>query len=120
MFVKAEEKYKNVYGIDYSSGGIKLAESIAKKSHVDIKYKVVDVLDKEQFNSVKFDIAIDKGTYDAIALNPENPTEKRMLYKDFVRRVLKENGTFIITSCNWTYEELVNFFTQDKGLKSCF
>lgn len=96
-----------------------MAESIAKKNHVDIKYEVVDVLDKEQFNSVKFDIALDKGTYDAIALNPDNPMEKRMLYKDFVRRVLKENGIFIITSCNWTYVELVNFFTQDKGLKSC-
>jgi len=92
-----------------------LAESIAKKNNVDIKYEVVDVLDKEQFNEIKFDVSIDKGTYDAIALNPENPMEKRLRYKDFVLRVLKENGTFIITSCNWTRDELINFFTQDKS-----
>ena len=77
---------------------------------------MIDILNKEEFPSRKFQIAIDKGTYDAVGLCPDNPKEKRYLYKDFLCSILQENATFIICSCNWTTQELIEFFTNDKGL----
>ncbi len=77
----------------------------------------MDVLNKDEYEKYlnKFDIGIDKGTYDAIGLCPSEPKTKRYLYKEFVRSILKENAYFIICSCNWTSNELIEFFTQDQG-----
>lgn len=50
------------------------------------------------------------GTYDAISLNPDNPKEKREKYIENTRRILSDEGYFIITSCNWTEEELITSF----------
>jgi len=75
----------------------------------------MDVLDKSQYPSKKFDIGIDKGTYDAIALCPDNSKEKRHMYKQFLCSILKPNGLFIITSCNWTSAELIEFFTKENS-----
>jgi hypothetical protein len=72
-------------------------------------------MDKTQFNEIKFDVAIDKGTYDAIALNPVDTKMKRFLYKEFLVRILMSDGLFIITSCNWSFDELVQFYTSDNG-----
>jgi len=74
----------------------------------------------------KFDVILDKGTFDAISLCPEDAEEKKKQYVDFVRSVLKEGeevgeeearsdssgGIFCLTSCNWTKEELVKTFGQ--------
>ena len=77
----------------------------------------MDVLESSQYPTKKFDIAIDKGTYDAIALCPTNSKEKRYKYKEFLSRILKPQSLFIITSCNWTSVELVEFFTKNNGNK---
>ena len=55
-----------------------------------------------------FHICIDKGTFDAISLNPDNAIEKRKQYVESLSRVLKVKGFFLITSCNWTKEELLD------------
>ncbi|XP_073859139.1 EEF1A lysine methyltransferase 2 isoform X4 [Macaca fascicularis] len=59
-----------------------------------------------------FHICIDKGTFDAISLNPDNAIEKRKQYVKSLSRVLKVKGFFLITSCNWTKEELLNEFSE--------
>ncbi|XP_074229536.1 EEF1A lysine methyltransferase 2 isoform X3 [Camelus bactrianus] len=59
-----------------------------------------------------FHICIDKGTFDAISLNPDNAVEKRKQYVKSLSRVLKVKGFFLITSCNWTKEELLNEFSE--------
>jgi len=111
----AEEGFTNIYGIDYSPPAVRLADSIAKQKGLLINYSVVDVMDKTQFNEIKFNVAIDKGTYDAIALNPDDAKMKRFLYKEFLVRILMSDGLFIITSCNWSFDELVQFYTSDNG-----
>lgn len=103
----------NLHGIDYSEKAIILSDSICKKAGFSVRFDVVDVL-TEKMNE-QYDIAIDKGTYDAIGLSPIDPKEKRYQYKAFVKSILKNNSIFLITSCNWTANELVEFFTQDKG-----
>ncbi|XP_044881867.1 EEF1A lysine methyltransferase 2 isoform X4 [Mauremys mutica] len=59
-----------------------------------------------------FQICIDKGTFDAISLNPDNAAEKRKQYVKSLCTVLKMEGFFLITSCNWTKEELLNEFKE--------
>ena len=59
----------------------------------------------------KFDICIDKGTYDAVSLNPENSYEKRQLYIKKLCSWMPDNGLFIIVSCNWTTDELKSQFS---------
>ncbi|XP_069468144.1 EEF1A lysine methyltransferase 2 isoform X2 [Ambystoma mexicanum] len=59
-----------------------------------------------------FDLCVDKGTFDAISLDPECAAEKRQRYLASLRRVLKDNGHFLITSCNWTREELISQYTE--------
>lgn len=61
-----------------------------------------------------FSVALDKGTYDAICLDPEDSRTKRLKYKTNVFKLLKDNGLFIITSCNWTDKELVDYFESRK------
>ena len=62
---------------------------------------------------------MDKGTYDAISLCPDDARSKRRKYIENVADLLQtgpdKKGLFIITSCNWTEEELTKQL-QDRKL----
>lgn len=60
----------------------------------------------------EFDVCIDKGTFDAISLNPNNSKEAKKLYVQALRDALKDDGFFSITSCNWTKEQLLQRFSE--------
>ena len=64
-----------------------------------------------------FDVCIDKGTYDAISLNPDKTEEGKGRYVQALRDALKEGGFFIITSCNWTKDQLLQRFSE--GERRC-
>lgn len=68
----------------------------------------------EQFVG-KYNVCVDKGTYDAISLNKANNDdgELRRCYRTSVHAMLKDSdqSLFFITSCNWTEQELVSFFS---------
>ncbi|KAK1164408.1 EEF1A lysine methyltransferase 2, partial [Acipenser oxyrinchus oxyrinchus] len=59
-----------------------------------------------------FGVCIDKGTFEAISLNPENAAVNREQYARAVRSVLKDDGLFIITSCNWTKDQLLSILCK--------
>lgn len=63
-----------------------------------------------------FDIVLDKGTFDAISL-ADDAKETRVCerYPSIVRRLIRNGGFLIVTSCNWTEEELVHWFTAAEG-----
>ena len=63
-------------------------------------------------SSSTYHVCIDKGTYDAISLMPNNAQLQRTCYIKNVHRILKENGLLVITSCNWTEKELVHQFNS--------
>lgn len=65
----------------------------------------------------EFNVALDKGTYDAISLNPDEAKTKRQRYKTNVVNMLQSNGLLIITSCNWTDQELIQDFETRKSTK---
>jgi SAM-dependent methyltransferase len=63
-----------------------------------------------------FDVLLDKGTFDAISLSSEVDASGRRiceLYSQCVMPLLKPNGIFLITSCNWTEEELRLWFEKE-------
>lgn len=61
-----------------------------------------------------FDVCIDKGTFDAISLNPDHTKEGKKLYVQALKVALKVDGYFAITSCNWTKEQLLERFSDGK------
>lgn len=141
FIIQAREGFQNVCGVDYSETAINLASSIASKLglqssisfkvrnqqyanwilfvcifvlFIEIFFRQVCDLIAAELNDNYYSIAHDKGTYDAICLHPESPKEKRSTYICKVHRLLKENGLFIITSCNWTDNEIITHFKARK------
>ncbi|KAM7047479.1 EEF1A lysine methyltransferase 2 isoform 2-T2 [Acridotheres tristis] len=109
---KAKSGYMNLTGIDYSPSAIQLSEKVREKEGMsNIKLKVEDFLAPSAELS-GFDICIDKGTFDAISLDPSDAVGKRKVYVGSLCRALKPEGFFLITSCNWTKEELLNEFRE--------
>lgn len=108
-----DEGFTQLTGVDYSQNAIDLASQVLKdKDLFDIvRLERFDILgdDVGEFQ-YHFKVAHDKGTYDAVSLNPDNPKDKREKYINAVREILVPGGLFVITSCNWTEDELLNHF----------
>ena len=119
-FELACEGYDNVIGVDYCSEAIELSRKIAEKHDVtNVKFQTCDILTdidslRSDIGRQTFDVCMDKGTYDAVSLNPDNPKEKREKYIQNVALLLEKQGFLIITSCNWTEEELKTQFSKSK------
>ncbi|KAL8187213.1 UNVERIFIED_CONTAM: EEF1A lysine methyltransferase 2 [Gekko kuhli] len=108
----AKSGYTDLVGIDYSPSAIWLSKKIMEKEGLpQVKLQVEDILNPSDELS-GFHVCIDKGTFDAISLNPENAAEKRKQYVKSLHRILRPEGLFLITSCNWTREELLNEFGE--------
>lgn len=108
----AKNGYKNLTGIDYSAASVELARSVLQAEDLtDVAVKEMDFL-RCQEELKGFDVCIDKGTFDAISLNPDNTNEGKRLYVQALKDVLKDNGFFAITSCNWTKEQLLDRFSE--------
>ncbi|KAF8150805.1 S-adenosyl-L-methionine-dependent methyltransferase [Crassisporium funariophilum] len=133
LFGLLEEGYNpsTLYGIDYSAGAVNLATEIAKtRGGSEIKFSECDFLtddpvapgdvEESEKRLGVWDLLLDKGTYDAIALGEKDECGRSpaVKYHGRIARLLKPGGHFLITSCNFTEEELkANFATQDTGLK---
>ncbi|XP_049620486.1 EEF1A lysine methyltransferase 2 isoform X2 [Suncus etruscus] len=104
--------FSNITGIDYSSAAIQLSGSIIEKAGLsNIMLKVEDFLNLS--TSLRgFQICIDKGTFDAVSLSPDDASEKRKQYLSSLACALQTGGFFLITSCNWTKEELLTEFSN--------
>lgn len=57
-----------------------------------------------------YKVCVDKGTYDAISLMPSDEIPARQSYLQTLKRLMSDDSLFIITSCNWTQDQLVEFF----------
>ncbi|KAG0689325.1 hypothetical protein C6P40_005220 [Pichia californica] len=114
----------NLIGIDYSETSIEFATDIANEKEYDVKFEKSDLLkSNDQFllnNNEFFDLVLDKGTLDAIALNDEkyeNGLTGFQIYPKNASSILKKGGILLITSCNFTEEELCNHLTNNSELK---
>ncbi|KAG0652229.1 Elongation factor methyltransferase 4 [Hyphodiscus hymeniophilus] len=113
-------------GVDYSERSVEFARRIARDKQSaggegrEVEFKWWDimtqsptgvVLDGE--NEKGWDIVLDKGTFDAISLSEEKDENGRRIcegYKERVLPLIREGGIFLVTSCNWTEEELSSWF----------
>lgn len=118
--------FSSLTGIDYSQAAVSLATKVARdKSANTINYYLADISspkdhhgDCPQIFGRTFDLCIDKGTYDAVCLSPDDSREKRLNYAKNILRILSYNGIFVITSCNWTKGELIAQFTGMWSLRA--
>lgn len=100
-------------GIDYSLASVELARRIAGQKSLDIEFEVRDIMaDEKPWMGGVFDVVLDKGTFDAVSLSSEDGDGRRICerYRDKVERMVKPGGRFLITSCNWTENELRDWF----------
>ncbi|KAJ6609208.1 S-adenosyl-L-methionine-dependent methyltransferase [Mycena sp. CBHHK59/15] len=112
-------------GIDYSADAINLASAIAATTNncESIAFSLCDFLatDPPRLPHMEqgWDLMLDKGTYDAIALaeKEEGGKSPASRYPGRVAVLLKPGGMFLMTSCNFTEDELrANFETPETGL----
>ncbi|KAG6856901.1 hypothetical protein H0H87_012482 [Tephrocybe sp. NHM501043] len=129
LFALAKAGYATTHlsGIDYSAGAVKLAQSIATTRNLEVTFNTSDFLrdDPPLLPHMKphpegvWDLVLDKGTFDAIALGQkdENGKSPAAKYPGRVAEILKPGGCFLITSCNFTDDELQAIFsTRDTRL----
>lgn len=119
LFVLREEGWQGeLIGVDYSDTSVQLARQILKSKDYEtsnISFHRWDILAEEpgQWMGEGFDVVHDKGTFDAISLSAETDTQGRRIcetYRDRVVPLVKPGMFLIITSCNWTKEELLGWF----------
>lgn len=125
-------------GVDYSPEAIELAGRLEMARRSDqggdnewqkVEFEIWDIMKdpvpqsgKEWVPMDGFDVVLDKGTFDAISLCDEvDEQQKRMCegYATRVEKMVKVGGIFLITSCNWTEEELRRWFRNAESLKAC-
>ncbi len=114
-------------GVDYSKASIRLAQELENNRNCcqDIRFEVADIIRDEPSKQAwwvedGFDLVLDKGTFDAISLSEEvvdshpgqTPTRTHTLYPSRALSMVKAGGFLLITSCNWTQEELIHWFTN--------
>ncbi|KAM6956765.1 EEF1A lysine methyltransferase 2 [Aplochiton taeniatus] len=108
----AKHGFTNLTGIDYSASSVELASGVLQTENLtNVTVRELDFLNCSD-GLGDFDLCIDKGTFDAISLNPDNTEEGKERYVQSLRNVIKEEGLFAITSCNWTKEQLLHIFCE--------
>ncbi|KAJ7593316.1 S-adenosyl-L-methionine-dependent methyltransferase [Mycena floridula] len=128
LFALLEAGYspQTLAGIDYSPGAIKLAKGIAAtRKGEDITFSVCNLLGEipplldAAVQDGFWDLILDKGTFDAIALGQkdEHGESPAAGYPARIAALLKPGGFFLITSCNFTEEELKAHFCAIPSLK---
>jgi SAM-dependent methyltransferase len=105
LFGLAEEfgSRATIHGIDYSPDAIKLAVAIGKERGGpagDVRFDVCDFLNEDVTGSSdSWDIILDKGTLDAIALGDKDQLGRSPAhaYPTRLRRLLKPGSIFLVT-----------------------
>lgn len=113
MFHLASLGYSNICGIDYSEKAIEFCRQRLLVIGSVLDFRVVNVL----YDSIDktFNVIIDKGTYDAICLSPNMDIDFiRQRYFNFLIKHLKIDGYFIIFTCNFTKNEMLNFLSNNR------
>lgn len=123
-------------GVDYSTRSVELARRIqdarkregqgneeereGEETPHDIEFEEFDILGSAPgpWAADGFDVVLDKGTFDAISLSGETDAQGRRVcegYREKVEPLVKPGGALLITSCNWTAEELKGWFDVPGG-----
>ncbi len=120
-------------GVDYSAGSVELCRRLAKSKGFRVvesesengeggmEFTEWDILHEGprlEWTRPGFDVVLDKGTFDAVSLSGEVDGGGRRVcegYRERVGRLVRRGGWVVVTSCNWTEEELVGWFEGGEG-----
>ncbi|KAF2139637.1 uncharacterized protein K452DRAFT_63494 [Aplosporella prunicola CBS 121167] len=113
-------------GVDYSRKSVELARRIGETRRAEneelraVQFEEFDILagTPGEWLGAGFDVVLDKGTFDAISLSGEMDAQGRRIcegYREQAEKLIKKGGILLITSCNWTAEELKEWFVVDGG-----
>ncbi|KAL8636226.1 MAG: hypothetical protein Q9228_006358 [Teloschistes exilis] len=111
----------SMLGVDYSPASVELASRIAGQKGLSVegeagvRFNEWDIVSGNWADSGEgeFDVVLDKGTFDAVSLSADTDGEGRRVCEGYRAKVLpmvKVGGRFLVTSCNWTEEELKGWF----------
>ena len=114
-------------GVDYSAASIHLCrkrleilqEEAPEVQDIDfVEWDVIHQAPRAEWGD-GFDVVLDKGTFDAISLSGErdgNGIGRRICerYREKVERLMRRGGCLIVTSCNWTEDELRQWFEGEE------
>ena len=115
QLIDAGYRPERLWGVDYSEDAIHLAKNVAASRQVDsVTFKVMDFLNESSRSLTDiigddgWDLILDKGTLDAIALAAPSvddslPSDK---YPERVMAILKPGGFFLIT-CDYNPTVLI-------------
>lgn len=104
--------FTNVTGVDYCKDAIMLARKVSEEAGVQVQFEVGNILTRDTSSlSRTYKVVTDKGTFDAISLSMNAKNDKQAYIKN-TADILTEDGLLVITSCNWTEEELVLQFSD--------
>lgn len=135
LFALQEAGYNaaHICGVDYSEDAVRLAKAVGStrgERAEKVTFGVCDFLkdfppplspsqtsgnDGDGVNGVNaWDLVLDKGTFDAMALAERDDDGKSPSddYPPRIAQILKPDGLFLITSCNFTEEELKDKFAN--------
>lgn len=122
LFALADDGWEGpLIGVDYSPASVELARQISASRGSDgPDFQVWDLLAEQPGSWIGqgFDLVLDKGTFDAIALSGDTDADGNRICESYRKRVLpllRTGGHMVITSCNWTREELIKWFVTNDG-----
>ncbi|KEF61587.1 uncharacterized protein A1O9_03155 [Exophiala aquamarina CBS 119918] len=118
-------QYLNSSATASSSAELSVDDAASEKPG-DIAFETLDLIQDDPASQPwwpkagGFDLVLDKGTFDAISLSsstihdPASNNERRAceLYPAKAARMVKPGGFLLITSCNWTEDEVIRWFTR--------
>lgn len=123
-------------GVDYSAASISLAQRISAQRHdrhgssttksspqavPPIHFATWDLLAEPPSSTWRpkptgtFTVILDKGTFDAISLMPHASQHPCATYRSNIVPLISEGGFLVLTSCNWTRDELVEWLVPNDG-----
>lgn len=132
------EYHGSMIGADYSEQSLDLARRLwnSRLQQIDeaerreqgtIMFEHLDLLkdipeEKAWWPQGGFDLVLDKGTFDAVTLSAEKVEMDGELvrivelYPRKVAHMVKSGGFLLVTSVNWTEDEVVRWFTEGPGM----
>ncbi|CDW55287.1 Methyltransf 31 domain containing protein [Trichuris trichiura] len=109
--------FTHLTGLDYSANSLDLANRIAAREGCEIQFEVChcDILCLPKRLEAKFDIVLDKGTFDVIYMRGDSEHSVPLYVKNVLRLFRTKGGQYrflLIASCNCTEKELRSLFLQ--------
>ncbi|KAF2817612.1 S-adenosyl-L-methionine-dependent methyltransferase [Mytilinidion resinicola] len=125
LFALREDGWEgNMLGVDYSAASVELARRIGEgrkeEGQAGVRFEEWDILNEQAggWLGEGWDVVLDKGTFDAISLSGQVDEQGRRIcegYRVRVEPLIKAGGRLVITSCNWTSDELRAWFEVEGG-----